>query len=84
MRRVGGSSDGPLPELKQEEQLFQPVDNLKREIESFLGCIKSGAEPLVTATDARRALEGALEISRQLQSWRDTLKETPPPIAAVR
>jgi predicted dehydrogenase len=84
MRRVGGSSDGPLPELKQEEQLFQPVDNLKREIESFLSCIKSGAEPLVTATDARRALEGALEISRQLQSWRETLKETPPPIAVVR
>jgi len=82
MRRVIGSADGILPELKQEEQLFQPVDNLKREIDSFLGCIASGAEPLVTATDARRALEAALDISRQLQAWRDTLAETPAAVAA--
>lgn len=75
MRRVIGGNDGTLPELKQEEQLFQPVDNLKREIESFLGCISSGAEPLVTATDARRALDAALVISEQLQGWRGTLNE---------
>lgn len=76
MRRVPGGGEGSMPELKQEEQLFQPVDNLKREIESFQSVIESGGEPLVTATDARRALEAALVISKQLQAWRDTLAET--------
>jgi len=76
MRRVPGGGEGSMPELKQEEQLFQPVDNLKREIESFQSVIESGGEPLVTATDARRALEAALVISQQLQAWRETLAET--------
>jgi predicted dehydrogenase len=76
MRRVPGGGEGSMPELKQEEQLFQPVDNLRREIESFLSAIESSSEPLVTATDARRALEAALVISQQLQAWRDTLAET--------
>jgi predicted dehydrogenase len=81
MRRVIGGGEGTLPELKQEEQLFQPVDNLKREIDSFQTCIATGGEPLVTATDARRALDAALVISRQLQAWRETLSE--PAAAAV-
>jgi predicted dehydrogenase len=76
MRRVPGGGEGTMPELKQEEQLFQPVDNLKSEVDSFLSAIESGSEPLVTATDARRALEAALVISKQLQAWRDTLAET--------
>ena len=72
-RKVKGNGRSLLSQLDQREERFEPGGNLLRQIESFLNAIETGTPPLVSGADGRRALKTALEISRQLQSWRETL-----------
>jgi predicted dehydrogenase len=71
IRRVADQADGSSPRLTTEQHDYEPSDNLKREINSFLTAIEDGTPPPVNASDARRALEAALIIGDQLQFWRD-------------
>ena len=70
VRRIGGS-DGVPRQLVRDEQQFEAGDALQREIDSFVAAVTGGTTPVVTALDGRRALDAALQISAQLQSWRD-------------
>lgn len=55
------------PQLSMEEIEFDERDALEDEIASFLHAAKTGEGPVVTGEDGRRALEVALEISRQIE-----------------
>ena len=72
-RKQMDTSVGGLPLLTHEEQRFETGENLRRELESFLDCVRTRRQPLVSAADARRALAAALIITEQLRSWRDRL-----------
>lgn len=72
-RKVKGGGRSLLAQLDQKEERFEPGGNLLRQLESFLYAIETGTPPLVSGADGRRALKTALEISRQLQDWRETL-----------
>jgi predicted dehydrogenase len=58
-------SAGELP-VTIEEQSFEQGDALRAEIESFLGCVRSGRRPVVSGEDGLRALETAIRINQQL------------------
>lgn len=73
-RKVKGNGRSLLSQLDQKEERFEPGGNLRRQLESFLHAVETGAPPLVSGADGRRALKTALEIGRQLQSWRETLE----------
>ncbi len=60
--------NGSRTRIVEELQNFEPGDNLRREIDSFVTATRNGSTPLVTASDARRALEAALIITRQCSS----------------
>lgn len=64
---------GGLPLLTHEERKFTTGENLKREFESFIDCVRARRQPIVSAADARRALAAALIITEQLRSWRDRM-----------
>jgi predicted dehydrogenase len=61
-----GAAASPLP-VTIEEQNLEQGDALKAEIESFLGCVRTGATPVVTGEDGLRALETALRITEQVR-----------------
>ena len=62
-------SAGELP-VTIEEQSFEQGDALRAEIESFLGCVRSGRRPVVSGQDGLRALETAIRINQQLGTGR--------------
>lgn len=55
-----------VPAIEMKETSFEQSDALKEEIASFLGCVQTGAKPVVSGQDGKRALETALKISRNL------------------
>jgi predicted dehydrogenase len=65
-KRTAADADGPLP-VTIEEQSLEQGDALKAEIESFLGCIRSGRPPVVTGEAGLMALETATRITEQVQ-----------------
>jgi predicted dehydrogenase len=67
-RKDPGAVNGSRTRIVEELQNFEPGDNLRRQIDSFLAAWRTGSAPLVTASDARRALEAALVITRQCSS----------------
>ncbi len=70
-KRAEPAAAGGLP-VSIEERSFDPGDALKAEIESFLACIRSGAEPVVSGEAGLRALETAIRITEQVA------RNTPP------
>jgi len=50
-----------------EEQSLEPGDALKAEIDSFLGCIRSGRPPVVPGEAGLVALETAMRITEQVE-----------------
>jgi predicted dehydrogenase len=68
-RRDEPVAEGGLP-VSIEEQSFEQGDALKAEIESFLGCIRSGRRPVVTGEDGLRALETAIRIAAEVNAGR--------------
>lgn len=57
-----------VPEIINEESVFENGDALMEEIKHFIGCIRAGREPLVSGVAGRRALAMATEITRLLKA----------------
>lgn len=55
-----------VPNVQMEEKELEPGDALKEEIVSFLECVTTGHQPVVTGEDGKRALETAILISKKL------------------
>ena len=53
--------------LQKEDIPLNPAEPLRLELESFLSCIRSGHEPKVSGLSGMRALEIALEVTRQVR-----------------
>jgi predicted dehydrogenase len=68
-KRGGPLEPGQLPVII-EEQNFDAGDALNAEIESFLGCIRTGREPVVSGLAGMRALETAMRITSQVEESR--------------
>jgi len=64
-KRPGGPQPGQLP-VTIEEQSLEQGDALKAEIESFLGCIRTGHRPVVSGEAGLDALETAMRITAQV------------------
>ena len=64
---IAQDPDTSLP-VSIQEQNFDQGDALKAEIQSFLACIRSGGEPVVSGDDGLRALETAMRITAQVQA----------------
>ena len=63
--RAPGEAAGALP-VAIEEQSLEQGDALKAEIESFLGCIRTGRPPVVSGEAGLMALETAMRITDQV------------------
>jgi predicted dehydrogenase len=68
IRRGGPVVEG-FPNFQIEERDLPETDALKREIASFVGCVRSARPPLVDGEAGLRALDAALRITRSLQAW---------------
>jgi predicted dehydrogenase len=55
-----------IPEIVNEESVFENGDALMEEIKHFVHCIQTGDNPIVSGEAGRRALATALEISKLL------------------
>jgi predicted dehydrogenase len=66
-KRPAPVAAGQLP-VTIEEQSFDQGDALKAEIESFLGCVRTGRAPVVSGEAGLRALETATRITEQVQA----------------
>jgi predicted dehydrogenase len=64
-KRTAADGPGPLP-VNIEEQALEQGDALKAEIESFLGCIRTGRPPVVSGEAGLMALETATRITEQV------------------
>ncbi|CAG0962524.1 myo-inositol 2-dehydrogenase / D-chiro-inositol 1-dehydrogenase [Geobacteraceae bacterium] len=65
-RKGSGEMFPGVPKVDMEETSFEQGDALKAEIASFLDCVRTGAKPVVSGEDGKRALETALKISKKL------------------
>jgi predicted dehydrogenase len=70
IRRGGPVVEG-FPDFQIEERDLPETDPLKREIASFIDCVRTGKTPLVDGAAGARALEAALWITRSLKEWAD-------------
>ena len=64
-KRPGPPAPGQLPVII-DERSFDPGDALREEIDSFLVCVRTGAQPVVSGAAGLRALETAMRISEQM------------------
>lgn len=60
-----------IPEIETEKTVFENCDALQEEIKHFIQCIRTGAEPLVSGEDGKRALETAIKITALLEQQGD-------------
>ena len=70
-RIVGKKSAGPiagLADVAMQEESYEEVDELEREIEAFIAAVKNGTPPAVSGEDGRRALEAALNVTDSLRA----------------
>lgn len=56
-----------VPEIVTEEIRYEEQDKLWAQIEGFLESVRTGAPPLVSGKDGKRALETAIAITRTLR-----------------
>jgi len=65
--RTGSKEMFPgIPEIVSEESVFESGDALLEEIKHFIGCIRTGNNPLVSGEAGRRALATAIQITELL------------------
>ena len=60
------AGEGELPEIFVQKIPIKKVDPLETEIQSFLQCVRDRTPPRVSGRDGKRALELALQITRQI------------------
>jgi predicted dehydrogenase len=70
-KRSPEAPPGPLP-VTIEEQNLEQGDALRAEIESFLGCVRSGNRPVVSGEDGLLALETASRITDLIMAQQGT------------
>jgi predicted dehydrogenase len=69
IHRKGDSEQFPgIANIDSQELAFEQGDALKKEIESFLDCIRHNKQPKVSGEAGARALATAIEITRLLSS----------------
>ena len=61
-----GPGKGEFPEIFVQKIPIKKVDPLETEIQSFLQCVRDRTPPRVSGRDGKRALELALQITRQI------------------
>jgi predicted dehydrogenase len=64
---VSRKREDPVPELVMNDISTQRCDTLGEEVRAFVQCIRTGAHPLVSGTEARRALALAQKITENIQ-----------------
>jgi len=79
-RIVGKKSAGPvtgLADVEMEEESYEEVDELEREVEAFIAAVLDNTPPIVSGEDGLRALEAALTVTDSLRAnWRVVRKAT--------
>ena len=65
-RKTNGEAQGTAVDIVEES--FEEVDALKREIDSFIDCVRKGGRPIVGGEEGRQALEAALIATRELKA----------------
>ncbi len=76
-RRTDSEMYPGVPGIEEERMTAPAHDALMDEIRDFTASVRDGAPPLVSGADGLRALEAAVEITRQLEA-------RPPPGASER
>ncbi len=79
-KRAEPAAEGQLP-VQIEERSFEQADALKAEIESFIDCVRSGGEPVVSGEAGLRALETAIRITGQVGRNGERAERNNPPTA---
>ncbi len=74
-RKGEGEMYPGIPELVSEERSFEASDAILAEVESFIGCIRTGAAPLVSGEDGCRALAAAIDITHRFGAGMGTTDE---------
>lgn len=64
--------DASTTPIVSTQQTFAAADPLQAEIAAFVAAIQHGTPPLVTGNDGKRALQMAIEITRQVTANRPT------------
>ena len=70
-RIVAKKSAGPVAgfsDIDVEEQSYEEVDELEREVEAFIAAVQGGTPPVVSGEDGLRALEAALSVTDSLRA----------------
>lgn len=67
-RRAGGQRNPGLLEIETERLALTSVDALASEIRAFVDSVRHGRAPLVSGIDGLRALETAVEVTRQMEA----------------
>jgi len=70
-RIVGKKNAGPIAgisDVQMEEESYEEVDELAREIEAFIAAVQGGTPPVVSGQDGLRALEAALSVTDSLSA----------------
>lgn len=68
IRKDDKGSDLPVPGMSMDQSSFKAADPLGDELASFVECVKTRRQPMVTGRDGRRALGVAVEIVEQINS----------------
>ena len=70
-RIVGKKNSGPIAgisDVQMEEESYEEVDELEREVEAFIAAVQGGTPPVVSGQDGLRALEAALSVTDSLSA----------------
>ncbi|MFH2012928.1 MAG: Gfo/Idh/MocA family oxidoreductase [Pseudomonadota bacterium] len=65
-----GAGKGDLPKIVSSNMKIDARDSLEEEIKSFVNSVKTRKRPLVSGTDAKKALSVALRILKQIDRLR--------------
>jgi len=78
-RMVAKKSTGPvggLSDVDLQEESYEEVDELQREIEAFISAARNGTPPVVGGAEGLRALEAALAVTDSLKANWATVEKT--------
>jgi len=74
-RRGDGEMFPGIPNIAQEEHVFDEADSLLREIEAFLEAVRTGQRPRVDGAAGRDAVDAAMQITESLRAHRRMLEQ---------
>lgn len=68
MEKSKDNGEFGLPDIKTNTYCFPESDSLAEELRSFLQSVRNRQQPVVTGEDGRRALQLALQITKQIRN----------------